>query len=501
MASASTTSADDAGLRIRFGLNDNRPTPWNGKVEVSPGRVTHISGWRFNKDDAVNGISGWTASTHPLAQQARGNNKNKAKAAAKQRADQTSQPMADNGVVISMTDVSDSSKVSIQTAQGTVELTLSEIKYGAIVTKLDGAIEIERTAAAVPLTSARTDDDYPATAIAADGTTYVAHVSFTHSDRTKYRTFEDSGTDTNFANSGKGWKKAPDDFSFLKDPVGGDQVVLRYQRNGTWSDAIPVTSGGGDIYKCNIAVDSKGTAWVCWSENINFPQPSANFEIFIRSYSNGKLGPAIKLSSNDASDVNPVLATGSSGDVWCAWQAVRNGAFRIVERHQTAKEGWSDERTVSVQKRNCWTPSIATSSDGRIAIACDTYEKGDYDVWVREFSKDGTALTPRAVADTTDYEARPALSYDRQNALWIAYELGSPSWGKDSGPYDNGGNPLYRGRQIGLIVLKGDAWMEPTESYLEKLPNVAVRRRVNNQRVAPIEPQGESPEQARLAEL
>ncbi len=490
--------ADDAGLRVRLGLNDNRPTEWNGKVEVSPGRVTHISGWRFNKDDAINGTEGWTASTHPLALQARGNNKGKAKAAAKQRADQ---PMADNGVVISMTDVTDASKVSIQTAHGTVDLTLGEIKYGEIVTKLDGAIEIERSAAAVPLTTAATDDDYPATAIAADGTTYVAHVTFTHGDRTKYHTFEDSNTDTSFANSGKGWKKAPDDFSFLKDPVGGDQIVLRYQRKGTWSEEIPVTSGGGDIYKCSIAVDEQGTAWICWSENINYPQPNANFEIFIRSYANGKLGPAIKLSNNEASDVNPVLATSSSGDVWCAWQAVRDGAFRIVERHQTSSETWTDERPVSTQKRNCWTPSIANSSDGRIAIGWDTYEKGDYDIWVREFAKDGTPLTPRAAADTVDYEARPALAYDKQNALWIAYELGSPSWGKDSGPYDNGGNPLYRGRQIGLIVLKGDAWMEPTESYLEKLPNVAARRRVNNQRVAPIEPQGESPEQARLAEL
>jgi len=107
--------ADDVGLRIRFGLNDEQPTPWNGKVEVSSGRVTHIGGWRFSKDDEVNGTTGWTASTHPLAQQGRGNNKNKAQAGAKKRAAQQSQPMADNGVVISMTDVTDTFKVSIQT--------------------------------------------------------------------------------------------------------------------------------------------------------------------------------------------------------------------------------------------------------------------------------------------------------------------------------------------------------------------------------------------------
>ena len=306
-----------------------------------------------------------------------------------------------------------------------VDLVLGDIAYGAIVTKLDGAIEIERAAAAAPLTTARTDDDYPATAIAADGTIYVAHVSFTHGDRSEFLKFEDARTDTTFANSGKGWSKAPNDFAFMRNPAGGDQVVLRYQRSGVWSDNIPITTGGRDVYKCNVAVDNQGNAWVCWSENVNYPQPNANFEIFIRSYSDGKLGPIVKLSQNDASDVNPVMAASANGQVWCAWQAVRNDAFRIVERHQTVNDVWSNERAVSVQTRNCWTPSIAPSTDGRIAIAWDTYEKGDYDVWVGEFDKDGTALAPRAAADTGDYEARPSLTYDSQNALWIAYELGN----------------------------------------------------------------------------
>ncbi len=86
-----------------------------------------------------------------------------------------------------------------------------------------------------------------------------------------------------------------------------------------------------------------------------------------------------------------------------------------------------------------------------MAIAWDTYDKGDYDVWVREFApRTELARERRPVANTIDYEARPALTYDGPGRLWISYELGSPTWGKNFGALvQNQGTPLYRGRQIG----------------------------------------------------
>lgn len=498
---ASASAAAEIGLRIRLGLNDEQPTQWDGTVEVSSGKVVHIGGWRFAKGDEIDGTRGWKCSTRPMAQGPRGNNQKKAAAAAANRAPGKKQPLNDNGVVVSLTDVNDDSTVTIKTEQGTFAVKLAELKYGDIVEYLQGAVEVERSAASSPLTKMRSDEDYPAAAVAADGTKYVAYVSFTHGDRSAFRPLEQPGAATTFVNSGRGWTKPPEDFSFLSKPVGGDKVVLRVEQNGAWADAIDVTPGGGDIYKCALTVDGRGTAWVVWSENVTFPQTDANFEIFARSFADGKLGPAVRLSENAASDLNPAVATDAAGRIWCAWQGVRDGAFRILRRHQTADGAWSAEDAVSTQIRNCWTPSVAAAADGRVAIAWDTYEKGDYDIWVREYSADGTPQSPQAAADTVDYEARPALTFDKQGALWIAYELGSPSWGKDSGPYDNGGNPLYRGRQIGLIVRQDGKWLEPSASYVGALPNVKHRKRMNNQRVAPIEPQGESPEQARVAEL
>jgi len=58
------------------------------------------------------------------------------------------------------------------------------------------------------------------------------------------------------------------------------------------------------------------------------------------------------------------------------------------------------------------------------------------------------------VANTDDYEARPAVTYDKQGALWIAYEESGATWGKDwsgAATYDNrNGIGLYRDRQIGI---------------------------------------------------
>src|SRR5262245_24096848 len=115
-----TTSAlaDDVGIRVRFGLNDEKSTKWDGTVETSAGRVMHLSGWRFGKGDTIDGVKGWTTSTRPLAQQGRSNNQKKgAAAAAKRQQAQAKQPMTDNGVIVSMTDVNDETRVTIKTAQ------------------------------------------------------------------------------------------------------------------------------------------------------------------------------------------------------------------------------------------------------------------------------------------------------------------------------------------------------------------------------------------------
>ncbi len=255
-----------------------------------------------------------------------------------------------------------------------------------------------------------------------------------------------------------------------------------------------------------MAVDGHGLVWVVWAENPGykpFPEnPRANFEILARSYDpkTKKLGKPENLSNDLGNDVWPVAATGSDGHVWVAWQGARENVFRIFERHQTA-DGWSKPTQVSMQTRNCWAPAIATTA-GKVAIAWDTYEKGDYDVWLREFTG-GQPGQPRPVADSADYEARPAMTYDHQGALWIAWEKSGATWGKNFGALvKDQGIPLYRDRQIGLAVLKDGQWMQPAGSFVDVLPGVnGPRKRQRNLRVPPLEPGGESRQAGKEAEV
>jgi hypothetical protein len=50
-----------------------------------------------------------------------------------------------------------------------------------------------------------------------------------------------------------------------------------------------------------------------------------------------------------------------------------------------------------------------------------------------------------AVAETLRFEARPQLLVDAQNRLWVAYEEGDVSWGKDFAQFGQPVAHLNRG--------------------------------------------------------
>ena len=484
-----TAFADDIGIKVRLGLEDKEATDWSGTVTVSPGSVSLIGGWRFVQQDKVDGTTGWSCRTRPttVENNRRSNNPEKAKARLANAA--TSLPLSDNGVVISFAGVTEDSKVTIRTAKGEFTFAFSEIPGGTLLPELAGAVEVERTAAEQPFTTdAKTDEDYPSGAVAPDGTMWAAWQAYT------------PGLDR--AARAHSFDKEPEDLKSLATAPGADQLWLR----PTTGEAVAITPTGRDIYKSAVAVDGAGLVWVVWAENTKykpFPDnPKANFDIFARSFDPKakKFGEPQKLSDSPENDVWPVATTDSEGHVWVAWQGARGNVFRIFERHQT-KDGWSAARQVSTQTRNCWAPAITTTK-GRLAIAWDTYEKGDYDVWLREYA-DGKAGEARPVANSPDYEARPALTYDKTGALWVAWEQSGPTWGKDWGALVKTGIGLYRDREIGLAVLKDGKWMEPAGSVTDVLPGAGglrKKQKLRNVRVPALEPGGESRKAGQEAE-
>src|SRR5262245_45542475 len=76
-----SSNAAEVGVRLRFGLTDNETKTWDGSVSVKPGKVSLISGWRFEQTDHSTGVEGWVASTRPAAVNRTAAQKAKAKAA------------------------------------------------------------------------------------------------------------------------------------------------------------------------------------------------------------------------------------------------------------------------------------------------------------------------------------------------------------------------------------------------------------------------------------
>ena len=443
----SLARADEVGVLVRFGLTDRAPAVWDGSVEVSAGKVEDVAGWRFQQKDEVNGLA-WKASTRPLTVR-RSNAQKKGAQAGKKKA--AGEAMADNGVVLRLTGVTDDAVVTVKLPKGEVAFRLGEIPYDHPLSRLEGAVEVERVAATAKITSTRADDDYPAVAVSADGTVFTSYVSFT------------PGLDRD--ERAKTMTAAPADFGYLAKLPGGDRLMLAVKGKDK-TVTLPVTEGGGDIYKTALALDGSGRLWIFWSENKAWKQMKAapDFEVWACAYADGAFSAPVNLSRNAENDVNPVATTDAKGQVWVAWQGVREGVFRVLARRQAGSD-WSPEMRVSTQQGSCWTPAIAASKDGKVAIAWDTYDKGDYDVWLRTYSAAGEAAEARPVCNSWLYEARPSIAYDGQQNLWVCWEQSGATWGKDWGAYDNkDGIGLYKGRQIGLRVLADGKWMEPVAS-------------------------------------
>jgi len=139
-----------------------------------------------------------------------------------------------------------------------------------------------------------------------------------------------------------------------------------------------------------------------------------------------------------------------------AWQAFVDGAFDILLARQKG-DRFGDPVRVSPSPANDWAPQIAAGPGGEVAVVWDTYDKGDYDVYLRRFNFAGTitADEPLPVAASRKFEARPSVVYTPPARIWVAYEESYRRWGKDFGAYETTGTGLYQGNQIRVKVVEG----------------------------------------------
>jgi hypothetical protein len=442
---------------LEMGLKDATPTAWAGRATVTGGRIAHREGYRFRGDDKLIEPDAWEASSH------RG-----LRVPPRQPAVAKMEGIAPVGVVLHLADLKDDAELTVE-GRGELKekaaVPLKALLAGSRVPIFGGRAALRRVSTATPVVMEKTEDDFPAAAYGPDGTLWLAYISYTLKDenrRIEQRPF----------------KQQPADFKALYTPEFGDQLFVKYYRDGKWSESIAVTGPKEDLVRCAIASASPGTAIVAYSARRN-----GTYDIYARTvHANpdreGKTGTGaasgreMKLTRTSARDdaaayLSPVLCAGPAGTVHLgcqSWSKEGLAGVFYLSGLELQENGWTARFSGGGGSGSSWHVAIAAGPEDQWQLACDTYAEGDYDIAL-PFA--GTANRVRGgdqgkPASSSRFEARPSMCYDARGRLWIAYEEGPDKWGKDYGAQAAGkGNPLYNERSVRVVCQENGRLLRP----------------------------------------
>jgi hypothetical protein len=420
-------------LRVTLGLADKEPTDWSGEVAVDGGRVTNITGWRFEEKDAIQGTKGWKCRTRnyiaPSARQP-------IQPASGMAPKPPTQPWP-NGVTLTICGISPT--VILKLPNGEMKFTSQELLLGEPKTFLNGAVRVDRLPDIALLRPTVLDsandpvqDDYPAFWVRyKTGKHFLAWVAYQKE----------------------------------KDRV---LLVERDGPDGKWSSPIEV-DGPGDHFRVALASTHDDTLWVVWSS-----QREHNWDLYARPYKDGKRGQQVRLTDAPGPDIWHAMTTDRRGRAWVVWQGFRDGQSDIFARCAD-EDGWHDAVWISSSKANDWNPAIAADTkEDRVWIGWDTYQSGSYGIRVRSVSGGpkpvlGEVLTPE---ESPLFGAHVSLACDAQGRLWAAWDQAGPQWGKDTGHlYPNStGTRLYQSRALRIKCLANGKWLQPAADFQDALP-------------------------------
>jgi hypothetical protein len=442
-AAKSSMDTPPSAVLIELGLKDTEPTPWAGKATVTGARVVHREGYRFRDGDKLTEPDGWDASSRRPIRVPR-----------MQPAVARTEGINPAGVVLHLADLKDDAELSVElknAEQGQAKVALKDVLAGKPVTILDGKARLRLLTTATPVAVAKTEDDFPAACYGPDGTLWVAYVAYHVRDEN--RRIEQ-----------RPLREQPDNFKALYTPEFADQVMVKYNRGGKWSEPIAVTDAKQDIVRCAIAADAAGSVVVAYSANRD-----GKHQLYARPVS-PKLGPEWKISGHDEdSYLSPVMCTSQWGDILLAAQRWHKDGGSAGYYYKTGIKfqdmGWTAQSSGGGGAGNHWHMAIACGpSEWR--VASDRYvPTWDHDIALpvrgeRSGVRSGGDESP--VASRSRFEARPSICYDPQDRLWIAYEEGPEQWGKDYGAFvADQGEPLYSSRSVRVVCLQDGKLFKP----------------------------------------
>ncbi|MGH7222998.1 MAG: hypothetical protein ACRELF_07210, partial [Gemmataceae bacterium] len=235
-----------AAVLIEMGMKDKQAEKWSGRAVVKGAKVVHREGYRFRPADKLSDPDRWELSSHWGL-----------RAPPRNPAVRLMEGIATVGVVLHLGDIQDDASLSITTAREGAEKTevkLKDVLAGHAQELWGGKARVRLVTTAKPLTSGKTEDDFPAAAYGPDGTLWVAYISYKLRDESRRI-------------QQKQLKEQPSDFKALYTPEFADQLFVKYFRKGKWSEPLAITGAKEDLVRCGIAVEGDGTVFVAYSAN------------------------------------------------------------------------------------------------------------------------------------------------------------------------------------------------------------------------------------------
>ena len=172
-------------------------------------------------------------------------------------------------------------------------------------------------------------------------------------------------------------------------------------------------------------------------------------------------------------DDMPSIAPSPDGSVWVAWLSFDGSGDDIHPRVGSDGQGQTALVWQGFRKRD-GRSSVAVDSQGVAWIAYDSYRQGNYDVFLARVT-DGEVVEPAIpVAVTPQFEARAAVAVDTAGRVWVTWERGPSSWGKDLDrilPDWSIENTLGSPRRAEIAFYQGGHWWEPKKPLSDAYHN------------------------------
>jgi len=424
-------------FRIVFGELQESPEDYSGSVSLSAGKVVGLWPWRFFGQDALDGNRGWKLQIKRIAFE------NQPDMPRQMGVAGPTLNLVPAGVVVTV-EAPPGATVRIETAQGNFDFRLQELAYDHALSFRDGDVVVERAPTPERISPAAQgpasqEHDYPSVTVTRKGVVWLS-----------WQAYQDLG----------------------------DHVYARYSTSSGWSEPFRLTDQKGDVFGTQTGEDAHGQIWVVWSERSN-----EDWDLCARTFDGQKWTARRKLTSARHPNFFHRLVTDPAGTLHLIWIAYQDGQSHVMwSKLDKDSANWSP--ALEVSNANAWMPDAAVDSKSNLYVAWDSYRTGNYDIFLRKITADGTMDPIQQVTHSAKFQAHASLAVDRQDRVWLAWDESGDNWGKDWNRDDQWrATTLYFDRRPRVAVLEGGQWKQPAADLLAAVPR-RYNRFIENPRLA-----------------